>query len=686
VKYLDYKAGKKQVKAVARAVNRVNATPRTPADQRPSLPRHQSLYRATSPFAARSKPSPLRRFNGGHDGATESLHQSPAPLGADFRPESDDSAGSADDPGISQIKKTPPMLIHGSKRPSGGPADGDMKYGSFVPTPPKMNTSPFKLPDPALSEDTLTALPNPTLPHLMSGGDISPRQARPNLESRISAGRSASLAVPQNAYEVGPTFSPAHRNGTFASLRTRIDQARERPFVRRMFSVGTPLTASESRRLDMDMVVVDQVRQRQRDFFAWMDQELDKIETFYKSKEDEAGARLTILREQLHEMRNRRIEEVAVAQHAKGIRKEEERNIFDFQGKTKAKTSDDERPTSRDKLKAWMDPLERVIGNAKAKALGPRPGSNSKALQNMKESPTMRAHTQAEQNRRADEGRDYIRRFHYSDEVPYRTAKRKLKLALQEFYRGMELLKSYALLNRTAFRKINKKYDKAVDAHPPLRYMSEKVNKAWFVQSDVLDGHLHAVEDLYARYFERGNHKIAVGKLRSSTGRPADRSSSAFVNGLLIGVGLVFSIQGVIYGAQLLYHKDPTIQTQTTYLLQIYAGYFLALYLFAWFCVDCSIWTQNKINYQFVFEFDPRHNLDWRQLAGFPSFLIFLFGLFIWINFSRYGSPAMFIYYPVILIFVTAVIIFFPGPILFHRSRGWFVYSHVSWPSVPHCA
>jgi xenotropic and polytropic retrovirus receptor 1 len=146
----------------------------------------------------------------------------------------------------------------------------------------------------------------------------------------------------------------------------------------------------------------------------------------------------------------------------------------------------------------------------------------------------------------------------------------------------------------------------------------------------------------------------------------------------LIGTGAVFTIQGIIYGVDLLHHPDPTVRMQTSYLLQIYGGYFLALYLFAWFCLDCSIWTRNKINYQFVFEFDPRSHLDWQELAEFPSFLILVFGLFIWLNFTRYGSPAMYIYYPVILIFATAVLIFIPAPILFHRSRRWFVYSHVS--------
>lgn len=48
---------------------------------------------------------------------------------------------------------------------------------------------------------------------------------------------------------------------------------------------------------------------------------------------------------------------------------------------------------------------------------------------------------------------------------------------------------------------------------------------------------------------------------------------------------------------------------------QIYGGYFLALFLVLLFCLDCRIWARAKINYVFIFEFEPRHNLDWRQLS-----------------------------------------------------------------------
>lgn len=32
------------------------------------------------------------------------------------------------------------------------------------------------------------------------------------------------------------------------------------------------------------------------------------------------------------------------------------------------------------------------------------------------------------------------------------------------------------------------------------------------------------------------------------------------------------------------------------------------------FCFACKFWTISKVNYVFVFEFDTRHHLDWRQL------------------------------------------------------------------------
>ena len=181
-------------------------------------------------------------------------------------------------------------------------------------------------------------------------------------------------------------------------------------------------------------------------------------------------------------------------------------------------------------------------------------------------------------------------------------------------------------MNRTAFRKINKKYDKAVNARPTLRYNSEKVEKAYFVKSDVIGGHMVAVEDLYARYFEKGNHKVAVGKLRSKL-KSGDQSGVAFRSGLYLSAGTCFAIAGLTTATRRLFDSDPVVAINTSYLMQLYGGYFLGLLLFLLFVLDCKIWTANRINYQFIFEYDARHTLDWRQLAELPCFFLFLNGI-----------------------------------------------------------
>jgi hypothetical protein len=421
--------------------------------------------------------------------------------------------------------------------------------------------------------------------------------------------------------------------------------------VARLFSTGSTTSRPTANKLEIGMQNLDSVRSAERDFFGFLDSELDKIETFYKEKEDQATERLAALRAQLHEMRNRRTAEIAESK----ARKEQGHVI----GRS---DEDDTERRPKDDNRDWISPIKDRFS---------RTGPNSKALQKMARTPIMAGQAM-------DEGRDYVRQPH-DDDVPYRTAKRKLKLAMQEFYRGLELLKSYALLNRTAFRKLNKKYDKAVNARPPYRYMNEKVSKSWFVNSDILDGHIRTVEDLYARYFEKGNHKIAAGKLRALQKRHGDTSDSAFRSGLMIGIGAVFTVQGLIYGSEFLFsEEDDNLVEQTSYLLQLYGGYFLVLLLFTLFTLDCRMWTKNKVNYPFIFEFDARNFLDWKQVAEFPSFFFALFGVFIWLNFSRLGDwDGLYLYYPVVLIGISLVIIFFPAPILHHKARRWFLYSHV---------
>lgn len=286
---------------------------------------------------------------------------------------------------------------------------------------------------------------------------------------------------------------------------------------------------------------VSEFKRRQGEFFAFLDHELHKIESFYQTKEEEATQRLHLLRQQLHVMRDRRIQELWVARRSKRQKDGggQQASGFGLNGV---------------RLKDALRRRNRI-------------GKNSQALAHFG-SPAGQ-----EQDRDAVVShRDFTRRPElHSSEVPYRSAKKKLKYALQEFYRGLELLKSYAYLNRTAFRKINKKYDKAVHARPPLRYMSENVNPAWFVQSEVVENLMAEVEDLYSRYFERGNRKIAVSQLRRTVRKSGDYSSNTFRSGLLIMAGTLFGIQSLIYAGQHFDSDDSFIPIRTSYLLQVSA-------------------------------------------------------------------------------------------------------------------
>jgi hypothetical protein len=48
-------------------------------------------------------------------------------------------------------------------------------------------------------------------------------------------------------------------------------------------------------------------------------------------------------------------------------------------------------------------------------------------------------------------------------------------------------------------------------------------------------------------------------------------------------------------------------------LLLVYAGLFLTILFACLFGINMYVWTRSRINYKFIFEFDPRDNLDYRE-------------------------------------------------------------------------
>jgi hypothetical protein len=454
---------------------------------------------------------------------------------------------------------------------------GMTRYGSIIGSPPKArgkSKAPpsLKLPGAALDPEEVST---------KSGQLVEPLtpKSRP---SDLDFGPSENIGNgdwdqgPPNAFEVGKTRSPTHKHtkslpakykSIFTPKRMNSNPAppvtqAPRPLLSRVFSLSHK-DAPPSSPGDVPLEAYRELDLRQTEFFLFLDKELDKVETFYKQKEDEATARLAVLREQLHMMRDRRLDDLITRQASKMKAKAQKQAKHGDAGRPlmngHQSASEDEPLSAATKDKSssgsWLNPLDSALQAVQAG----RYGKSTKAMHDLA--------TPALGPLRLEENRDYVRRP--ETDVSYDTARRKLKVAMQEYYRGLELLKSYALLNRTAFRKINKKYDKAVNARPSLRYMTEKLNKAWFVNSDVIEGHIQTTEDLYARYFEKGKRKVAVGKLRIKIARAGDYTKQSFRNGLTLGLGAVFGVQGIVKAVQLLYSDNTTTATNTSFLLQV---------------------------------------------------------------------------------------------------------------------
>lgn len=508
-------------------------------------------------------------------------------------------------------------------------------YGSIIGSPPNSPATRMKSrinPVPSLELPGPAARPSAELDR--SASINLPASPRP---SALSLGRAASsqLAHTGNAYEIRPpTDHPVEQestpNGGSRFRKLIPNRTVSTPLGRPIAPQISPRKSSDDN--DVALESYKEADFREAEFFLFLDRELSKIEKFYKAKEDQAKDRLAALRVQLHILREKRLEEIT-AQEQRTRAGDVESQFLDGgqedgPGKENQSTFGDivSRPFAKS-IDLASDAFERF-----------RPGHIGKTSQAMRKLTTPDDSTW---NHLRPEQLDYHRKSH--DHVSHRDAKKKLKLATSEQYRTMELLKSYADANRKAFRKINKKYDKTVNAKPPQRYMNEQVAKAYFNTSGVVDQITTDYEDLYARYFEKGNRKVAISKLRARKNDENAHLGALIRTGALLAAGSVLSIQGVVEGTTLLFPQNMPKAEHTSFLLQLYGGYFLMFLLAMFFALATRVFAENKVNYQFIFELNRRHALAWRQIWEIPSWFFFLFGLTMYLNFNvQAGGDTMY--------------------------------------------
>lgn len=360
----------------------------------------------------------------------------------------------------------------------------------------------------------------------------------------------------------------------------------------------------------------------QETFYIYVENEIRKIDKFYEEREADADKRLHDLRYQLREMKERK----KLLGSRRGVSQEE--------AQAEAR-SDYTRTANR-----WAANVKSLFSYADSDLLNLHPIADSAKS----ESATQLV-------------------------LIYRVARRRLRIAIQEFYHSLELLQAYRTLNRTALTKALKKYDKISGAKAGPAFLRTFNHKTYIGTSDFLDKIMHDSEDVFAKYYYHGDRKHAVTALRTKQHTEDYRFTMMRV-GIYFGLALPLALEGIVR-SQVAFPDDA----QRTYLLQVFAGFFFLLLTCLLFGLNAYLWTRSKINYSFIFELNVRHNLNWIQYLELPAFCAFLFSLIFWLCFSDF-FPNFTIWYPLLFLCLILAILFLPAPTLHYSTRRWLITAH----------
>ena len=194
-------------------------------------------------------------------------------------------------------------------------------------------------------------------------------------------------------------------------------------------------------------------------FLHWLDAEIKKIDDFYREKEKVAAERYKLISPQLQ----------ALCQFRDTNLTNESNRLFQGISTPEPSCHRDRSGLSRtwntlvSKLRTSLDKVSSAMPDADHERRVTQPELMAKPIKST------------------------------AGYVEYRVARRRLKQAIFEFYRGMELLKGYRSLNRIGLEKILAKFDKTAGCNISGEF-ADKLKSLHFNQSEELENLIRHTE------------------------------------------------------------------------------------------------------------------------------------------------------------------------------------------------
>ncbi|KAJ3338354.1 hypothetical protein HDU93_009589 [Gonapodya sp. JEL0774] len=236
------------------------------------------------------------------------------------------------------------------------------------------------------------------------------------------------------------------------------------------------------------------------------------------------------------------------------------------------------------------------------------------------------------------------------------TVVRVVEQAVIEFYRSCRMLKSFQQLNKLGIGELLKRFNEVAGWNPAQFYNLETHH---LFQSHELDHLLTQVAKVYSH------------RDRLRTKKHRDQELVGYRTGFYCGAAFMLTVAVIKHVLQ---EQEPEAGIEGMMML-IFGGFALPMVMLVFVAVNFVLFAHYRINYPFIFETNQRDHITALEFVEIIFVLVITWALFAYLaiaeNLFDPWIPRS--YYPTLLLAVDLAIVLNPFDTLYRSSRFWFV-------------